>query len=113
MPTQDDSPISQLSARAQSLINQIRPLLEQDEYCAIMTKDFNSFIMVPDEVRRRQEKGTQEAGDSLVGLILQWKFMGILLEVHGISLAKEVGPMLDTPKLTLVGPDGRPIDNRS
>jgi len=108
--SQSDKPVAELTERAKELIDKIKPILKDDEFCAVMTNDFNTFVMMPDDVQKRIENSTTSPADTMASLILMWRFTGILLQYHGISVENYIHHMVKTQGLTIVGADGLPIE---
>jgi hypothetical protein len=96
--------------RVMELIQRIKPILRADEFVAIMTADFNTFVLVPDEVRRRTEDGTTTPQDTLTGLLLAHNMHAIILKMHADAIGKDAGKHVQTAKTRVLGLDGKPYD---
>lgn len=96
--------------RALEIIRGIQPLLREGEYCAVLTEDLQSFILVPNEARRNAEEGKSTKEETLAGIILAHNLSSIVLKQHAEAIRREESNVLQMPRTRLVGPDGSPVD---
>jgi hypothetical protein len=94
--------------RVNELVSRIKPMLRKNEYVAIMTEDFETFILVPDDVGKRAAAGEGTPQDTLVGLLLAHNMHAIILKMHADALKKGAGKVVKVSG-NLVGMDGKPL----